>query len=255
MLGEKIREIVQIASLTSTPFKLMLDRFRLYPRPFVAINKHGHKLKLNPHSGEWFTFLENLGRADYLKHGINICAGDAIVDLGANIGAFTILAAHAIGPSGRVFSYEPNLEAYARLCENIRLNNLSNVTCFREAVCDRTGFARMFSNKKSAHFSLHSKVGGRDHSGNATFEVPCVSIREVVERVGGAIGLLKIDIEGAEYKLLDALDSATCKSIRQISMEIHPVDGLSSKDISGRLELLGFATKDCYPFVAFNASN
>lgn len=49
-------------------------------------------------------------------------AGDVVLDIGANIGAHTLLLAHAVGPSGKVYAFEPTDYAYAKLSENCALN-------------------------------------------------------------------------------------------------------------------------------------
>src|SRR5436189_6431842 len=54
--------------------------------------------------------------------------GDVFVDVGANIGLFTLIAASCVGPKGKVVAFEPTTVTYTRLVENIRLNHLYNVS-------------------------------------------------------------------------------------------------------------------------------
>ncbi len=65
------------------------------------------------------------------------------IDVGAYVGFFTLLAAHA-NPAGRVFSFEPLAPVYDRLSRNIELNELTNVECINAAVGAREGVADFF---------------------------------------------------------------------------------------------------------------
>src|SRR6266496_451229 len=65
--------------------------------------------------------------------------GDVFVDVGANIGLFTLIAASRVGPTGKVIAFEPTSETYERLVGNVRLNRLRNVDCVRSALSDHSG--------------------------------------------------------------------------------------------------------------------
>ncbi len=62
-----------------------------------------------------------------------------VIDVGANVGYYALMAATRVGPSGRVIAYEPGPAPAARLRENVALNGLSNVTVVEAAVADRPG--------------------------------------------------------------------------------------------------------------------
>jgi FkbM family methyltransferase len=66
--------------------------------------------------------------------------GDVFVDVGANIGLFTLIAACSVGPAGRVIAFEPTSVTYARLVDNVRLKGFSNVRCVNSALSDRSGY-------------------------------------------------------------------------------------------------------------------
>jgi precorrin-6B methylase 2 len=65
--------------------------------------------------------------------------GDRVVDVGAHVGYFTLLAARLCGPNGRVFAFEPHPDNFRLLERNIRENGAENVTAVRKAVADRAG--------------------------------------------------------------------------------------------------------------------
>jgi FkbM family methyltransferase len=67
------------------------------------------------------------------------CGAETVLDIGANIGYLTVLMAHKVGPAGRVIAFEPVPSVYARLCENLELNDLHHVQAERLAVADGEG--------------------------------------------------------------------------------------------------------------------
>src|ERR1017187_252034 len=65
--------------------------------------------------------------------------GDCIYDIGAALGLYTVFLAQVVGEKGHVVAFEPEFDSYARLRENLKLNNLNNVQPFRLALSDREG--------------------------------------------------------------------------------------------------------------------
>src|SRR5262245_31834135 len=68
---------------------------------------------------------------------------DCIIDVGAHIGTFSLLAADKVG-KGKVFSFEPCLDSYRVLEKNVLLNNSSNIKLYRKALAGQTGQARLY---------------------------------------------------------------------------------------------------------------
>ena len=64
--------------------------------------------------------------------------GDTVLDLGANIGYFTLLFAKLVGNNGIVFAFEPEPQNIALLTKNIKINNYKNVTLVPKAVSNTT---------------------------------------------------------------------------------------------------------------------
>lgn len=62
-------------------------------------------------------------RHDYLSSGQTIAPGSTVIDVGANIGCFTMVAAKLVGPTGRVFALEPEESTFRQLEKNIELNH------------------------------------------------------------------------------------------------------------------------------------
>jgi FkbM family methyltransferase len=130
--------------------------------------------------------------------------GDVVLDVGANIGVFTLVSAAAVGPSGRVIAFEPAAETFARLLGNVELNGFANVRCVRSALSDRAGEA-----------TLASSVGGFD-AWNSLADVPytggefrreTVPVQTLDRFLEGAeiprpVTLMKLDVEGLEARVL-----------------------------------------------------
>ncbi len=122
--------------------------------------------------------------------------GDTFIDGGANIGYFTLIAAKAVGPSGRVHAFEPQPDNRRRLAEHVELNGLGDVvTIHPVALSDRPGEVELhtFENPAANHGQSTFFAGSQ-----ATRKVTVKTVRlddylpEVTPR------LIKLDIEGAE---------------------------------------------------------
>ena len=89
----------------------------------------------------------------------------------------------------------------------MRLNGLKNVVVENAAVGAAAGEAVFYRYAKNAFSSLIDGVAGRVQQHEESFAVRVVGIREVVAKAGGVIKLMKVDCEGSEYDLVDALDA------------------------------------------------
>lgn len=116
--------------------------------------------------------------------------GDAVVDVGANIGVYTLLAASLVGSTGRVLAFEPGPEANRRLTENLRINDLNNVKVYAYALGDCVGVVDFLSKCDTTN-----RMQTAADAGKSVISVPLVRLDDVVE-LDCALG--KMDIEGAE---------------------------------------------------------
>jgi FkbM family methyltransferase len=250
-IAAKARQIKSFRQETNTPLKLALDVMRLKRAPFIAETNGGLKLRIKPSAGESFTFYENLIRRDYFTNGIIVKPGFTVVDVGANIGAFSILAASIVGPSGRVVAFEPMPDTFERLKENVALNDLDNVECRHAAIDAEEGVITLRTSKKSAYASAHDVNGNA--SGEAETTAPCLTLERVFEdhRLD-RIDLLKVDCEGSEYGIFESLRPELAARIKQIAMEVHPVRGKTPSGLQATLTALGFEVHCGYPWTAFN---
>lgn len=78
---------------------------------------------------------------EFLKH---VQPRDTVIDIGANIGYYTLLGAQAVGPKGRVYAFEPDPSPYALMSAGIQANGFKNVTAEQVALSDQAGVVTLY---------------------------------------------------------------------------------------------------------------
>ncbi len=125
---------------------------------------------------------------------------DVFVDVGANIGLYTLLASRLVGPHGSVHAFEPLEDAFDLLKRNVRLNKMDNVRLNPAALGESAGEAELYVNQESTLTSL-----GQTGRGNvlSVKKVPVLTLDEYAAKAGlDTIDFLKIDVEGFEGHVL-----------------------------------------------------
>jgi FkbM family methyltransferase len=135
--------------------------------------------------------------------------GDVFFDVGAHVGAFTLLASRMVGPSGRVVAFEPDPGPRALLERNVVANQAANVTIAPVAVGDRAGTVRFAASGDS--------IGRVTRSGGV--EVRQVTLDGYCAQQGINPTVMKVDIEGGEAAALRG--SAVVHTLRELVVEIH----------------------------------
>lgn len=126
--------------------------------------------------------------------------GMTFVDVGANIGQYTLIASRSVGPAGRVFSFEPHPHTFAELNRHVAMNDAKNVQTFECALSDSKGKAKLwlgYSDNAGAN-SLNPTINTSGHSVEIKTERMDDQLRDV-----DRIDLMKIDVEGAELLVLN----------------------------------------------------
>ena len=127
--------------------------------------------------------------------------GDNFLDVGAHLGYFTLPAAKAVGPSGRVIAIEPSPASVQVLRANAELNGLSWITVFEAAASDRSGPELLFRSPKSPMWNRLVRFPLRD--GMDTIPVSAKTIDSMLAECGWPpIAGMKVDVEGAELDVL-----------------------------------------------------
>jgi FkbM family methyltransferase len=120
--------------------------------------------------------------------------GDLFVDVGANIGVYTLHASRRVGVEGKVISFEPTPETFSDLQRNVQSNRCLNVTCEKIALADQIGEARLVECGRAAsnRISLLSNTEKGTKISVGTLDDYCQTNR--IRK----IDFIKVDIEGGE---------------------------------------------------------
>jgi FkbM family methyltransferase len=139
--------------------------------------------------------------------------GNVVLDLGANLGYFTLLAAKLVGPAGRVYSFEPEPRNFGYLRRNVELNGYEQVTAVQKAVSDRSGTVKLYlCSYDTGHHTIQQYDGIRayrpDLAGDRPefVEVDAVRLDDFLERKITPIHVIKMDVEGAEMLALSGME-------------------------------------------------
>jgi len=128
--------------------------------------------------------------------------GDVFLDIGANIGLFTIVAARRVGPTGHIYAFEPSLRESNYLRRNLELNHLTNVTIVNCAVDEKSGTAQFAIAIDGGTNSLMKN----EHPQQQVESWQSVQVITLDEFIAAnnikRIDLVKIDVEGGEVGVL-----------------------------------------------------
>ncbi len=160
------------------------------------------------------------------------------LDVGANVGAYTLLLGRWVRPGGRVYAFEPAPEAFGGLSAHVRLNGLEDgVTCVRAAASSSTGTATLSVDGLSGANRLDASAGGE--------RVATVTLDDFCRREGIRPSFIKIDVEGAELGVL----RGARETIRAggdglaLFVEMHPTIwgemGITAADVRAELDAQG----------------
>jgi FkbM family methyltransferase len=131
--------------------------------------------------------------------------GDVVLDIGANIGYYTLIAARKIGAEGRVYAFEPEPANFELLKKNVKLNNYRNVVLENKAVSNKNGTSKLYIHPTST--GGHSLTQKSD----VQIQVETVTVDSYFEKME-RIDLVKMDIEGAETLVIQGMSDVLRKN-------------------------------------------
>lgn len=200
-----------------------MDYFGKIKVPLSIYNlRNGLKFFIRRNSSDRNLINEICIKNDYTRH-FKIKEGDIVVDIGANIGIFSILASQR---AKKVYSFEPVLENFKMLTSNVKLNQKTNCILLNKAVSNTVGSRRLFL--ADDNFGGNSFSGDhwqvKEHS--QSIEVETTNLETFIKKNKiDQIDFLKIDCEGAEYEILMNCSKSVLSKIKKISMEFHNFNG------------------------------
>lgn len=134
--------------------------------------------------------------------------GDIFVDVGANIGYYSVLASRLVGPSGHAFSIEAHPTIHGKLRRNIELNGRTNVTTINAAASDHPGELPLFMGPdiNPGHTTTVERLAKSEEL-RPSGSIRCDTLEALVGDDLFRARMIKIDVEGAEYSVLSPLFS------------------------------------------------
>jgi FkbM family methyltransferase len=152
----------------------------------------------------------------YNYSGYTISPGDTVIDIGANIGAFSVYAA-THSSNVRVYAYEPFPENIAWLELNLKNNKITNVKIFPQAVA---GLSSTRILKVCSSWVGHSLTP--EGAASEGIPVSCITLEDIFKSNNlQKCDLLKIDCEGSEYEILQNSTPETLKKVKKMVCEYH----------------------------------
>lgn len=148
--------------------------------------------------------------------------GATFLDVGANMGYYTLLGWREVGERGRVYAFEPDPNSISRLERNLKLNQANHVTVIGSAVSNLRGTAKFHvSSSEDANQGNASLVVESE----TALEVPTITLDEFLEEHQlRDVGLLKMDIEGGEALAVQGMTRSIQSGVfRAILLEMHRV--------------------------------
>lgn len=190
--------------------------------------------------------LESAGDIGHERHILELVLseiqeGDVVYDIGSNFGIFAIPLAKKVGPKGRVITFEPEQQSYNHFQKNLKLNGLTNVVSFSFALGDENKESKLFLGQVTGASSLVSQpIGGQE----ARIVKVVKGDSLVKDRKLPVPKLIKIDVEGYEYAVIQGLRATLSHpDCRIVCCEIHPQllpKDIKTEQVISSLKSLGF---------------
>ncbi len=143
--------------------------------------------------------------------------GDVFVDVGANIGYFSLLASRLVGPAGTVLAFEPEAANYALLEANCRRNGCDNVRCFQAALGEENASGTIYLNELNrGDHSLYPEQTGRTGQ-----DISIVNGSKLICASHARVNCIKIDTQGAECDVVRGLRELVAASADDLIMIVE----------------------------------
>jgi FkbM family methyltransferase len=183
--------------------KGLREKIPLVNKIYTSLNKH-----LAPKKVKVFDHIMLLDDQDSMELALNgiygptetdlirklVKSGDIVVDVGANIGYFTLIFAQLVGEHGKVLAFEPDNKLFRILEANIQNNGYKNVTLFRKGLSDQNTSAILYLDKYN---NLDNRIYASSSAAEEV-EIQLVKLDDFISEYTSHVDLIKIDIQGAE---------------------------------------------------------
>jgi FkbM family methyltransferase len=177
---------------------------------------------------------------NYLKPGMTF------IDVGANIGYFTLMGAALVGSEGKVIAFEPSPYAYGRLENTVNRNNISQVSLVQAGLSNSKSTIQLYISDDK--WGNHSPTMIKNDGGQP-IDVPVFRLDEYLKSNNIVyVDLMKVDVEGFEPNVIEgAREAIESKKIHSILLEFNKYwlecNGSSVASLYQKLLELGFKSK------------
>jgi FkbM family methyltransferase len=173
------------------------------------------------------------GREDDIIEYFNPAIGNIVIDVGSHVGRYTILGSKLVGGSGKVIAVEAHPGNFQLLKRNLQLNKSDNVISLNcAAYCQDTPQLRLFLAGEDRGNTIYNTVMESRYVTEKFVSVPALKLDSIVQYAGiqaHEINWIKIDVEGAEYEVLQGAQNILSNS-KDISILIE-VHNLQNRDL------------------------
>lgn len=221
------------------------------PKGIVLITCQGNRMYVNTELGYGDIGPILLIKGVYEEHETElfrelIKPGMVVLDIGANIGYYTLIASKLVGDDGRVYAFEPDPKNYELLVKNIEINGYNNITPIHKAVSNKSGRIKLFIDKLSPSLSSFSKDNVLEKAG--FLEVETTALDDFFGLTGGdTVNLIKMDTQGAEGLIIEGSERLLRNNNLKIIMEFWPYGlrnvGTDPLGLLYKLQSYGFEIK------------
>ena len=143
--------------------------------------------------------------------------GDFVVDVGANIGYYSLIASRLVGDAGRVLAIEPDADNCAILRHNVAGNGATNVRVVEAAASDINGVERLY--RAGTNLGDHRTYDSGD--GRPSKSVPAFTLDHLVGDQAQRVDFIKIDAQGAEAKILAGMAGTLRRNAGHITIVLE----------------------------------
>ncbi len=244
---KKLTLAIKMFFIYQNAYLYILFRLGIYNSEYTTYKLwNGLKYKCRTDSLDIAILNESFIYKEYINPQFSKLNNTSIVyDLGAQIGDFSILTAYKTNAT--VFAFEPEIDNYNLLVENIKINKLEDkVFPIQKAVTNKSGKLKFYVSEgenKGVHSSHYE-----DNSNGREIEVESIALIDTLKYAKDIkISLLKIDIEGGEFEIINKFNRTFFDNVESIVLEYHCLPHVKNRtsrnDLISILEDMGFASK------------
>jgi FkbM family methyltransferase len=230
-------EAIHIIRLYRNWFEIISNHFEAGKETSNLVLRNGVKFIIHPKSTDMGLIQEIFSENIYQIQKGDIGHNGVVIDIGAHIGVFSVLAA-TWADNVTVYSFEPEPDNFQLLVENTRINHLENsIKPFNIAVSDKSTPRILL--RSASSLSAHSFFPNKFPAGDIKdrVEVSCTTLADIFRNNAiGKCDVLKLDCEGEEYNILLHAPDEILLKIMKIVAEYH--DGLTEYDHQDLVDFL-----------------